>query len=280
MRSSAATRRWRALDKALALAPGHLDALNNRGNVLLDLQRPAEAVAAFDAVLAQEPRHVQALINRGNARAAMGEPSRRSPTTTRRWPLAPGHPLALYNRGNALRALGREQEALAAYDGALAAAPNHRRRLDQPRAWRWRRSTATSDALASYGRALALQPDNADVHFNAALSLLTIGDYPRGFAEYEWRWKRAGMGPRKDLRQPLWLGETPLAGKTILLHAEQGLGDTIDVRALRAAAGARRRQGGAGGAAGAEGRCWPGSKASRRSSRTASRCRRSTCIAR
>ena len=83
------------------------------------------------------------------------------------------------------------------------------------------------DALASYGRALALQPDNADVHFNAALSLLTIGDYPRGFAEYEWRWKRAGMGARKDLRKPLWLGETPLAGKTILLHAEQGLGDTV-----------------------------------------------------
>ena len=83
------------------------------------------------------------------------------------------------------------------------------------------------DALASYGRALALQPDNADVHFNAALSLLTMGDYTRGLTEYEWRWKRAGMGARKDLRKPLWLGETPLAGKTILLHAEQGLGDTV-----------------------------------------------------
>jgi hypothetical protein len=65
------------------------------------------------------------------------------------------------------------------------------------------------------------------VHFNVALSLLTLGDYPRGFAEYEWRWKRAGITPRKDLRKPLWLGETPLAGKTILLHAEQGLGDTL-----------------------------------------------------
>ena len=55
----------------------------------------------------------------------------------------------------------------------------------------------------------------------------TVGDFARGFAEYEWRWKRAGMGARKDLRKPLWLGETPLAGKTILLHAEQGLGDTV-----------------------------------------------------
>ena len=84
-----------------------------------------------------------------------------------------------------------------------------------------------ADALSSYGRVLTLQPDNADVHFNAALSLLTLGDYRRGFAEYEWRWKRAGYPPRTDLRKPLWLGETPLAGKTILLHAEQGLGDTV-----------------------------------------------------
>ena len=215
-----------SLDKALALAPGHLDALNNRGNVLLDLKRPAEAVAAFDAVLAQAPRHVQALINRGNARAAMGEAEPALADYDAALAVAPGHPLALYNRGNALRALGREQDALAAYDGALAAAPNH------PNAWANRGMALAalnrhSDALASYGRALALQPDNADVHFNAALSLLTIGDYPRGLAEYEWRWKRAGMGARKDLRQPLWLGETPLAGKTILLHAEQGLGDTM-----------------------------------------------------
>ena len=48
-----------------------------------------------------------------------------------------------------------------------------------------------------------------------------------GLTEYEWRWKRTGMGARKEFRQPLWLGETPLAGKTILLHAEQGLGDTV-----------------------------------------------------
>jgi hypothetical protein len=72
-----------------------------------------------------------------------------------------------------------------------------------------------------------IAPDFADAHFNAAMSLLTLGDYRRGFAEYEWRWERTGMTQRKDLRQPLWLGETPLAGKAILLHAEQGLGDTL-----------------------------------------------------
>ena len=57
--------------------------------------------------------------------------------------------------------------------------------------------------------------------------LLTRGDYARGFAEYEWRWRRTGMPPQKSRGKPLWLGEYPLARKTVLLHAEQGLGDTI-----------------------------------------------------
>ena len=83
------------------------------------------------------------------------------------------------------------------------------------------------EAVASFAQAIVLKPDDADAHFDTAMSLLTLGDYPRGFAEYEWRWKRAGMNAKPRFRQPLWLGETPLGSKTILLHAEQGLGDTI-----------------------------------------------------
>jgi tetratricopeptide (TPR) repeat protein len=215
-----------SLDKALSIAPGHCDALNNRGNVLLDLKRPAEAVAAFDAVLALEPRHIQARINRGNALAELGQSERAIAEYDAALAAAPGHPLALYNRGNALRALGREREAVKVYDRALSAAPNH------AGAWLNRGLALAAqnrhqDALSSYARVRALAPDNADAHFNAALSLLTLGDYARGFAEYEWRWRRTGMTPAKSFRQKVWLGEFPLAGKTILLHAEQGLGDAV-----------------------------------------------------
>ena len=82
------------------------------------------------------------------------------------------------------------------------------------------------DALGDYAKAITLAKDYVDAHFNEALALLTVGDYARGFAEYEWRWKRAGIA-RRSLGKPLWLGEYPLGRKTILLHAEQGLGDTI-----------------------------------------------------
>jgi tetratricopeptide (TPR) repeat protein len=215
-----------SLGRALALAPGHADAITNRGNILLDLGRPADAVADFDAVLMAAPRHVQARINHGNALAMLGQNERAIADYDAALATAPGHPLALYNRGNALRALGCEAEAVADYDRALAAVPNH------VNAWLNRGQALAAlnrhqEALASYGKALALRPDYADAHFNAALSLLTLGDYARGFAEYEWRWKRTGMTTRSDFGNPLWLGETPLAGRTILLHAEQGLGDTV-----------------------------------------------------
>jgi tetratricopeptide (TPR) repeat protein len=215
-----------SLDKALALSPGHTDALNNRGSVLLDLKRPAEAKAAFDAVLSREPAHLQARVNRGNALAELGQAGEAIVDYDAALAAAPGHPLALYNRGNALRMLGRERDAIADYERALQAAPNH------VGAWLNRGYALAAlnrhrEALESYGKLLSLRPDHADAHFNAALSLLTIGDYRRGFAEYEWRWKRGGASARRDLRGPPWLGEAPLTGKTILLHAEQGLGDTV-----------------------------------------------------
>ena len=82
--------------------------------------------------------------------------------------------------------------------------------------------------MASYDRALAIRKDYADAHYNRSLSLLIAGDYARGFEQYEWRSRRSGMPPhRRELCTPLWLGQYAISGKTILLHAEQGLGDTI-----------------------------------------------------
>ncbi len=214
------------LDKALALAPNHLDALNNRGNLLLELKRPADALAAFDRLLALEPRHAQALVNRGNALAELGRNEDAVAACDAALARAPGNPGALYNRGNALRALGRDTEALAAYDAALAAMPSHLNAWNN-RGLALQALNRHQEAIASYRKALALQPDYANAHFNEASALLTLGDYPAGFAKYEWRWQRSGMPARPRLRQPLWLGESELRGKTILLQAEQGLGDTI-----------------------------------------------------
>jgi hypothetical protein len=85
-----------------------------------------------------------------------------------------------------------------------------------------------ADAAACFEKAIAIDKTYADAHSNLAQALLTMGDLRRGFAEYEWRWKRTGMdGARRSFGKPLWLSEYPLGARTILLHAEQGLGDTI-----------------------------------------------------
>ena len=213
-------------DKAHALKPDDLDMLHQHANVLLGLGRHQEAIAEFGQVLSRAPGHAEARINCGIAHAALGSLEQAVTEFDSALSVVPGHAGAHYNRGLALHDLGRYEAALGAHERVLAAAPDH------AGAWLHRgRALAAlnrlDEAVASYGRAGALQKDNPDIHFSEALALLTLGDYRRGFEKYESRWRRSGMPAPKSRGRPLWLGEYPLARKTVLLHAEQGLGDTI-----------------------------------------------------
>ena len=214
-----------SFERALALAPDHLEALGNRGNVLLDLARPDEALTCFDQVLAHDPRHLPARVNRGNALTALGRPQEAIGEYDAALALEPADVKALFNRATALFRLGRNAEALAGFDRVLALMPQYAE-AHVGRGQVLQALGRHADALASYRQASAISKDYADAHFNAALALLTLGNYRDGFAAYEWRWKRSGSA-RRSFGKPLWLGDYPLARKTILLHAEQGLGDTI-----------------------------------------------------
>src|SRR5262249_47659875 len=96
-----------------------------------------------------------------------------------------------------------------------------------------------AEAEASFRRALELRPDLAEAHFNLGSTLLLQGDFLRGWLEYEWRWRCPNFTPR-NLPQPFWDGAS-LQGRTILLYAEQGLGDTLQF--VRYAALAKERGG-------------------------------------
>jgi tetratricopeptide (TPR) repeat protein len=216
-----------SFEQALNLDPGHVEALNNRGTALLKLNRPAEALASFERLLAANPYHLEAQVNRANALLDLDRLEEAIAGYDAVLAREPRHAGAHFNRGNALMRLDRLEEATAAYDRAIAIAPGQVKSHNN-RGLALRALNRHAEALASYGRAIALEQDFAEAHLNAAHALLTVGDFARGFAAYEWRWKLAATAPhRRIFRQPLWLGAPPVGGRTILLHAEQGLGDTI-----------------------------------------------------
>ena len=139
----------------------------------------------------------------------------------------PDYADALYNRGNALKLLKRYEESLASYDRAVALQPNHADAHNN-RGQVLRELGRYNEALASYDRALALRPHHVMAHCNAAALRLLTGDFGRGWVHYEWRWLKKSVVPTKrNFSQPAWSGGDRLSGKTILIHSEQGLGDTI-----------------------------------------------------
>ena len=231
-----------AANRALALKNGFVDALNNRGVALAGAHRPDEALANFDQLLAAKPDFPEAWSNRSCALRDLGLAEEALASCDKALALRPNYAEAWSNRANALSDLNRPLEAKDSYERALAASSGF--------ADAWNNLGLTfvdmnrhADALACYERALTLAPDSAETHWNRALCLLQMGDLAAGFAEYEWRWQRQRIAPsRRTFDAPLWLGDASLDGKTILLHAEQGLGDTLQFcryAALVAKQGAR-----------------------------------------
>jgi tetratricopeptide (TPR) repeat protein len=215
-----------SFDKARALAPDDTGILYQHANALIGLKRHREALAELQTVLARQPQHFEARLNSGLAQEALGSLAAALADFDAALALSPTHPVAHFNRGVVLIRLGRYAEAVAANERAIAAAPDH------ATAWLNRGMALAQlrrfdEAIVSYDEVLKRQKDNADAYFNRALARLTLGDYRGGLADYEWRWRRAGAPAPKSRGRRLWLGDFSLNGKTILLHAEQGFGDTI-----------------------------------------------------
>ena len=214
-------------ERVLALTPEHAEAHNNRGIVLSNLQRDAEALASYDRAIELKPDYAGAYNNRGVALSRLQRYPEALASHERAIALRPDYPEAYSNRGNVLSDLERYSEALSCFDHAVWLKPDYADAYYH-RGNALRELHRHQEAVESYERAIALQPDHASAHWNLADCLLLLGDFARGWQEYEWRWKLPrSEQTRREFQQPLWLGGEMLEGRTILLHSEMGLGDTL-----------------------------------------------------
>ena len=176
----------------LALEPGDADSEANLGVALAAQQNLDDAAAAFRRAIVLKPDHPAAWSNLAVVLPEIGQPKMGLAAARRTVALAPDSALAYANLARGLNDLER-----------------------------------TDQAIESFRRAVLLEPNDARLHADLAMTLLAGGRFYEGWEEYEWRWRGglAGMTPRTFVK-PLWRGES-LAGLRILLHSEQGLGDTL-----------------------------------------------------
>lgn len=216
-----------SFDRALALRPDNAAALASRGFTLHVLRRFDEALANYDRALALQLDNAEIHSNRSVTLFELKRFAEALASGDRALALRPDYPEAHLNRGNALSVLKRFDEALADYDRALALRPDNAD-AHTSRGVTFHMLKRFDDALQCYGRALAARPDFAEAHYNEGLCRLLTGDFDRGWRKHEW-WRETAQLKHAswNFAQPRLTGSQEIAGKTILLHAEQGFGDTI-----------------------------------------------------
>jgi Tfp pilus assembly protein PilF len=213
-----------ALRDALRHNPDDGDVLNNLGTAIWEQGRGSEAMAYYLRAYQFKPKDFSVLNNLGIALWDQNKPDRAASYYRRALEVWPNSFDAQMNLGVALSDLGEFEEALQWMRSSLKIKP------DSADAWdnvgmTLARMGDWDEAMACYDKAIDLKPDFGEAHRNRALGYLTLGDFERGFAECEWRF-RCRCPPGFTFLRPSWRGE-PLEGRTILLHYEQGLGDTV-----------------------------------------------------
>ncbi len=213
--------------KAIALNPLYVKALNNLGSILQQQGNFSSAIAYFQQALFTTSNYVPALINLGVAMEAKGQPEEAKRFYKQCIHLEPENPQGYYYLGTLYLKIHEFASAIKNLKTALVLQPDSVESLNNLGS-ALEGIGYIAKAICSYNRALKIDAKCGQAHFNLSLALLLNGDFERGFAEYEWRWKteQAKQLEWFPLPQPVWDG-SDLAGKTILLRCEQGLGDAI-----------------------------------------------------
>jgi tetratricopeptide (TPR) repeat protein len=216
-----------SLEYGLQLTPGSAPAHSLRAKVLIRLQRAQDALASLDVALGSSPSDFDSHFDRGVALSLLERHEESLASFDRALELNEGSAETLNNRGVELGQLSRPQEALESFAKALARKPDH---FDSyTNAGNLRKGLGRFDeALRDFDSALRIAPADPMTLWSKALLKLTLGDLAAGWPMYEARFQLPHVrGAQRRFDVPRWTGAEPIEGKTILVHAEQGLGDTV-----------------------------------------------------
>jgi len=211
--------------RALKITPDDPEVLTNLGDALREAGKAEEAVKQFEHALAVAPGFVEAHVSLGRALKDLNRLAAAEAACRRAVTLAPNHAGALGALGTVLAARGDLAGAVASYRRAVAVAPDDAAALTNL-GNAVQEMGEFAEAIACHRRAVALDPDNAAAHHNLGNALLLESELAEGWRENEWRWRVEDMEKQRAFPQAPWQGE-PLKGKTILVAAEQGVGDEI-----------------------------------------------------
>jgi len=214
--------------RALELSPGLAAALSNLSVALLNQSKFDEAEERARAAVAANPAAAHLHSNLGSVLLQQKRFSEAADACRRALALRPEYPEAMSNLAVALQFAGELDDAAAECEAVLRLRPDFAEGWTNLGTVRQQQGRHL-EAMAAFDEALMRSPEHPKAHFCRSLSLLTLGRLDEGFAEYEWRWKtlvNSPEGPPRTWRLPSWDGSA-LGGRRILVHAEQGLGDTI-----------------------------------------------------
>lgn len=214
-----------AYRSAIACQLPDADTYSKLGTAFVNMGQPEEAVEAFMRAVELDSSCAEGYFNLGSALTQKGEPARALAYLNTAIDIQPNYAKTYQNLGVALQALGDLPGAATAYRGALACQPGNadvRCNLASVLVLQ-----GEDEGISLFDKLIEEQPDSGHIHWNFSVALLLNGDYTRGWREYEWRcqWDKF-PSPKREFEQARWQGE-PLEGASILLHYEQGFGDTL-----------------------------------------------------
>lgn len=211
--------------EAIAVQPNLVDSYNNLGVVLKVRGKLEEAAAQYRKAIAIRDDYPEAHSNLGSALSALGRPAEAMHHLRKATALRPKFPEAYNNMGVAYMEQGRSDEAFASFAAALEIRPTYTE-ANSNMAVLLVAQGRLAEAYPYYDLALEHKPDFVDAHWNRSLAYLLEGRFDIGWDAYRWRWKRAAS-VRQHYPGPEWDGKESLAGKTLVMVHEQGLGDNL-----------------------------------------------------